>query len=110
MFGFGSKKKGPPAREDMPKALSAPVYDGDLYSHVLGQTITAGAERYAFVQRFDKPQYDLIGAGFHTGQFRPYQEPQVYVNLAVPTNGIGGLQGGQMVALPLVNNDYSQIE
>jgi len=104
------KKKATPVDPSQSLALTPPIHDADLYSHVQGQVITAGAEVYAFLQRFDKPQYDIIGAGFHTGQFEPFQGPQVMVNLAVPNNGVGGLQSGQMAQLPLVNNDYSQVE
>lgn len=108
MFRF--KKSAVPRKESIGGALTPPTYDGALYSHVQGQVITPGAEVYAFVQRFNKPQYDLIGAGFHTGQFEPYAGPQVYVNLNVPNNGIGGLQAGQMAQLGLVNNDFSPVE
>lgn len=111
MFKFFGKKKDPPQQNKMPRNNARPTYDGALYSHVRGAEITAGAEVYAFVQRFDKPQYDIIGAGFQVmEQMRPFQEPQVFANLAVPNNGLGGLSSGQMVSLGLVNNDYSQIE
>lgn len=110
MFGF-HRRKSPPPRQQTQQTLGPAVYDGNgPYSHVKGQVITPGAEVFAFVQRFDKPQYDLIGAGFHAGQMEPYQGPQVYANLNAFNNGLGGLQAGQMVSLPLVNNDLSPVE
>jgi hypothetical protein len=113
MSFFNRRKKGPPEKSQIAGALGAPVYDGGLYSHVNGQVITPGAETWAFVQRFDKPQYDLIGGGIDvlTKNFAcPWQEPQVYANLNAFNNGIGGIQAGQMVALGLVNGDLTPIE
>jgi hypothetical protein len=81
-----------------------------LYNYTLGRTFSNGSESMGFEPRFSLPLFSYKGVGTVAGSLRPLSSPQVYVAQAVPMNGLGGLQAGQFVSAPLVNNDFSPIE
>jgi hypothetical protein len=82
-----------------------------LYNYLQGVVFTNGAQQWGFQVEQTLPLFDLIGPA--TAVLSPLmitQPPQVFVNQAVPVNGIGGLQAGQLFTQPLVDANLEPIE
>ena len=83
---------------------SAPIFryhEGDLFS--------PGAENWVFELGFELPLNTIWGFAFMRtpNTFNPIQPPQVFAPAHVVTNGLGGLQAGQMETGPLIENPMS---
>lgn len=83
----------------LPSYRRGPSYDG------------SGAGLFVFEQETTLPALAIVGPSGLSVQalqvaraFRPLQTPQVYVQKVVPVSGIGGLQAGQIVTMPLEND------
>lgn len=85
--------------------LSAEVSNpsGYLYTYHEGDLFTPGAQNYVFEYPFEFPIQTIWGIGFlrKPNVFNPLQPRQVYSQPNVVTNGVGGLQAGQIAHQPL---------
>lgn len=97
VFGHGGVT--PYAFLDVNPALAAGIYnyhEGDLF--------TPGAMNFVFEPNFELPLVTVWGRGFirNPNTFKVTQPPQVWAQPHVQTNGIGGLQAGEMELQPLI--------
>lgn len=101
--------------------VGAPVPNGvdprsvpGLYQFHEGDLFEPGAENYVFEPQNELPVKGIWGAGsgVNQGTFYPagawpvFQPPQVWVDLALPTAGLGGLQAGSFALQPLIDDPY----
>lgn len=91
--------------------MKAVIIRKGLFSWIKGHVFTGGAEVFAFEKPFPYPPTALQGTGYQYPEaWNPYQPPQVYSNLAVPMNGLGGLLTGSISQAPLNQNVPSPVE
>jgi hypothetical protein len=101
----------------MPNAPTAEVdsssHTGGLYNYHEGDLFYPGAQSFVFEPGFEAPVKSIWGggggnqgfliAGDGNSRFSPLQPPQVYSEATVQTDGIGGLQAGQIALQPLLD-------
>lgn len=76
-----------------------------LYAYHPGDIFLPGSESWVFEPQFELPLITLWGNAFsrRPNTFNPIQPPQVWSQPNVQTNGIGGLQAGDLDLEGLLN-------
>lgn len=76
-----------------------------IYNYHEGALFTPGAGNYVFEPNFELPLQTIWGFGFirTPNTFNPLQPPQVISQAHVLSNGIGGLQAGELLLQPLID-------
>jgi hypothetical protein len=78
--------------------------DTSIYQFQQGEQLKAGALSWAFDMLFALPTIVYRGPGRTAGQLSVYPNAsQVYSPLAIPMQGLGGLQAGKFILSPLVD-------
>lgn len=74
-----------------------------IYNYHEGDLFTPGAMNFVFEPNFELPLVTVWGRGFirNPNTFKVSQPPQVWAHPHVVTNGIGGLQAGEIELQPL---------
>ena len=83
-----------------------------IYHYTQAATFFPGAQNWSFEPNFENPLQTLWGHAFirNPNVFNPQQPPQIMSQPNVVTNGIGGLEAGQMQLEPLLDsNGYQAI-
>lgn len=70
------------------------------FDYSQGYTFTPGAENFFPAKNQQDPLFRLRGAGTPCGSLNVLSPAQSIINLAVPTNGLGGIQPGGIVFQP----------
>lgn len=70
------------------------------HDYIKGRVFNPGAENFFPIKTVTDPLYRLRGAGTPAGSLRVLQPPQSFAPLAVPTNGLGGQQPGNIIFQP----------
>jgi len=75
-----------------------------IYDYHEGAVFSPGAENFVFEPNFELPIQGIWGKGFlrTPNTFNPLQNAQVWSNPNIVTNGLGGLEAGQMILQPLL--------
>lgn len=83
---------------------------GSPYLFHEADIFTPGAYNWVFETKVEDPVVSVWGAGGgnqgmirKANTFKIHQAPQVYVNQTWATIGLGGIQAGQMLGQPLLN-------
>jgi len=79
--------------------------DAIAYYHE-GDVFLPGAQNYVYEPTLERtPIQGMWGNAFlrNPNVFNPLQPPQIYSNPNVRTNGIGGLEAGQLIGQPLLD-------
>lgn len=99
VFGSGSPFAGVAQVDPNPSASIYNYHEGDLF--------TPGSQNYVFESIFELPLVTLWGSAFlrTPNTFNPLQPPQLFAQPNVFTNGIGGLQAGDIELQGLINPD-----
>lgn len=97
LFGTGSPIAGLSEVDPRPSANIYQYHEGDLF--------TPGAGNFVFESIFELPIQTIWGNAFlrKANTFNPIQPPQVYSHPNVVSNGIGGLQAGDIELQNLIN-------
>jgi hypothetical protein len=103
LFGVGSPQ------------LPYPQGNGTFYHFHEGDLFTPGSQNFVFESPLELPLQSIWGGGgaaqgfliegSGNGFFNPYQSPQIYSEQRVFTNGLGGLQAGELEFYPLILNE-----
>jgi hypothetical protein len=77
---------------------------GGLYNYHQGNVFFPGTGNFVFEPNFELPLQTVWGFGFirNPNTFKVQQPPQVWSQPHVQTNGIGGLQAGEIEFQPLI--------
>ena len=75
-----------------------------IYHYHIGDLFNPGTGNFVFENQFELPLVTLWGrAATRTpNTFNPFQPPQIMAPVFRQTNGLGGLQAGQMALEPLI--------
>lgn len=75
-----------------------------IYDYHEGALFSPGAMNFVFEPNFELPMVGIWGKGFLRvpNVFNPLQPVQLYSNPNIVTNGLGGLEAGQMALQPLL--------
>ena len=76
-----------------------------LYSYHLGQRFDPGAQAEIFIPLNSNPVQSFRGPARLAGMLNVFQPSQLNVPMMVRTNGIGGIQAGQIISQPLIVPD-----
>lgn len=84
--------------------VNHPLTRGSLYVYRLGDRFDPGAQAEAFLPLTTLPALVFRGIGRVAGALNVFQHPQVRFNYQTGIQGVGGLQAGQYILQPLVDN------
>ncbi len=82
-----------------------PLAVAHIYRYHEGDLFTPGAQNFVFEPNFELPLQTVWGRGFirNPNTFKALQPPQVWAHPTVTTDGLGGLQAGQIESQPLLD-------